>query len=534
MQALGEALRDAESRAAAETLEPLGPGDAAPVELAELPANRLAAVDDVLPELPRNVEPRRLALWAMAGAVVVVLAVGVTVALRRAGRASHPVTAAAASAGDPMRGPAPGGVTDGVATTDLVLDSIPSGAKVFAGGRLICETPDAIKVPIGTTLEVLLHRDGFISKQVTIDPARDGRKVMVRLERDPLRPRNPNPGPSLSPSPSPPRPLPPPAPATREPAPASREPAPGEAGARAGETGTCRRRPRSTRRPPSTSTPRSRRLRRSARPATHPRGRRHWTPTRISGTTGECVALWSALVTIAAFLLLVLPPRLALAGDNPDEMAAAKQHFEAGRTAYLAADYTRAISEFGAAQTIRPSPILDYNIGLCYEALGDAGNAYSYFQRYLTGKPDAENRADVEKRMEALSRHLQQPPAPSGGSAQAQVQQGAGADPYGQPSYPAPAPGPGEEEELLVGGVPHRRRTRAHRPHHLGRGLERLVRSPRLRRHLPAAAALAGAGCAARSRRHAGAARRSPPVLASAPAEPARVPRSLAIASGSR
>src|SRR4051812_11372870 len=94
-----------------------------------------------------------------------------------------------------------------------------------------------------------------------------------------------------------------------------------------------------------------------------------------------------ALLTLAAFLLLVLPPRVALAGDSDDSTASAKQHFEAGRTAYLGGDYARAISEFQAAQSIRPSPILDYNIALSYEAQGDAGNAYSYFQRYLTARP---------------------------------------------------------------------------------------------------------------------------------------------------
>src|SRR5262249_21954818 len=78
MQALGEALGEADRRAAAETLEPLDPdAPSLAVELAELPANRRAAVvDEVVPDLPRSAErPARslasgfqFALWALAGA----------------------------------------------------------------------------------------------------------------------------------------------------------------------------------------------------------------------------------------------------------------------------------------------------------------------------------------------------------------------------------------------------------------------------------------------------------------------------------
>ena len=51
-------------------------------------------------------------------------------------------------------------------------------------------------------------------------------------------------------------------------------------------------------------------------------------------------------------------------------MAQAKQHFETGRNAYNAGDYVTAIREFKAAEALRPSPILAYNIGLANEKLG--------------------------------------------------------------------------------------------------------------------------------------------------------------------
>lgn len=165
-----------------------------------------------------------------------------------------------------------------------------------------------------------------------------------------------------------------------------------------------------------------------------------------------------SLVTLAAFLLLVVPPQTALA-DGDDATVQAKQRFESGRAAYLAGDYATAINEFQAAQALRPSPILDYNIGLAYEGLGDAGNAYASYQRYLTAKPDAQNRAEVEQRMAALAKQLQAPPASTGPA----VTQPAGPDPYGQPTYIPPArkaPAPAKKKSSnwwvvfpIIGGV---------------------------------------------------------------------------------
>lgn len=143
-----------------------------------------------------------------------------------------------------------------------------------------------------------------------------------------------------------------------------------------------------------------------------------------------------AATTLVAFLLCALPPAGAWADDGAD-LAAAKQHFEAGRAAYLGGDYGRAITEFQAAQSIRPSPILDYNIGLSYEALGDGNNAFAAFERYLNAKPDAQNRADVEQRMYAIQQRLsqqqQQPTTPPGATAPPQGT--SGADPYSQGYY---------------------------------------------------------------------------------------------------
>ena len=163
-----------------------------------------------------------------------------------------------------------------------------------------------------------------------------------------------------------------------------------------------------------------------------------------------------ALFTLYAFVAVALVPAGAARADEAADFAAARQHFEAGRNAYLAGDYAGAINEFSLAQSLRPSPILDYNIGMSYEAIGDGQNAYAAFSRYLAAKPDAQNRAEVEQRMTALVERAQQqaaqapppatagpPPSPSptaspssGGQAEPAPQPGT--DPYGRAYAPGP------------------------------------------------------------------------------------------------
>jgi tetratricopeptide (TPR) repeat protein len=121
-----------------------------------------------------------------------------------------------------------------------------------------------------------------------------------------------------------------------------------------------------------------------------------------------------AWTTMIAFALLVLPSGQALAQPAGDPtLAEAKAHYEAGRAAYEARDYARAVSEYEAANRLKQAPKLYFNIGLAYEGMGRAAEAAANYRQYLALMPDAENRADVERRMAALDQKAaQQPPPP--------------------------------------------------------------------------------------------------------------------------
>jgi serine/threonine-protein kinase len=145
----------------------------------------------------------------------------------------------------------------------------------------------------------------------------------------------------------------------------------------------------------------------------------------VSGLGGRMRRL-VASITLLVFVLVTLPARRARAqqAEGPKVSASdgapgadpglerAKAHFEAGRNAYIARDYATAIREFRAAQAIRPSPILEFNVAMSYEALGKPRQAAYHYRRYVQGRPDADNRAEVEQRIAALQAQAGQEPAP--------------------------------------------------------------------------------------------------------------------------
>lgn len=179
----------------------------------------------------------------------------------------------------------------------------------------------------------------------------------------------------------------------------------------------------------------------------------------------------TATVTCLAFTAMVAwpyraqaqeaPAAAAPAGDDAT-MAQAKQHFEAGRAAYNNSDYAGAIREFKQAEALRPSPVLDYNIGLANEKLGKRRVAVKYYRRYLELQPNAPNKDEVTGRITSLEGAIaQQPPAaqtqPGGTAPQAEEAPGDMPPPdvnaqaqAGQPQqtgydpYASPAPGQGQ------------------------------------------------------------------------------------------
>ena len=65
---------------------------------------------------------------------------------------------------------------------DLVIDSEPTGALIVYQGKVIGDTPEALKVPAHDLMKVVLRKDGYVDEPVVIDPAK-GRKLVVQLDK---------------------------------------------------------------------------------------------------------------------------------------------------------------------------------------------------------------------------------------------------------------------------------------------------------------------------------------------------------------
>lgn len=166
--------------------------------------------------------------------------------------------------------------------------------------------------------------------------------------------------------------------------------------------------------------------------------------------------LFRAAALVTALSLLALP-RVAQAGpselptvtDDPDDetkedpqLERAMKAYELGQAAYNAADYDAALGHFQEAASLYGSPDFQYNIGLCYEKLDKPEEAIRAFEVYLRAKPNAEDRAQVEDRIEEQRQRLA-----------AKEQGGSKEAPDGDDRDPPPPPPKNDGRALVISGA---------------------------------------------------------------------------------
>jgi hypothetical protein len=81
---------------------------------------------------------------------------------------------------------------------------------------------------------------------------------------------------------------------------------------------------------------------------------------------------------------------------DADDRADARTHYQNGLKLFNTSDYRGAIKEFNAAQQLVPSDLMHYNLGLCYDKLGEAEPAIEHYRAYLDKIPDAPKRTEIE------------------------------------------------------------------------------------------------------------------------------------------
>lgn len=91
-----------------------------------------------------------------------------------------------------------------------------------------------------------------------------------------------------------------------------------------------------------------------------------------------------------------------------DPNAKAKELFASAQKLYAQARYTEAIAKFEEAYLARPHPVILFNIGKCWEQLGETAKALRSYRDYLRLSPDATDKETVSDAVANLERRLKE------------------------------------------------------------------------------------------------------------------------------
>ncbi len=110
----------------------------------------------------------------------------------------------------------------------------------------------------------------------------------------------------------------------------------------------------------------------------------------------------SSSLGIALAVVLVSLPSLPTEVRADEAARVAMEHFMRGKRAYDLGHFIEAAAEYEKAYETKESPQLLYNLGQAYRLAGEHQKALNAYRAYLRNAPDAENRDEVARFIDAL------------------------------------------------------------------------------------------------------------------------------------
>tara|TARA_R110002096_G_scaffold299503_2_gene493945 strand:+ start:8481 stop:9461 length:981 start_codon:yes stop_codon:yes gene_type:complete len=156
-----------------------------------------------------------------------------------------------------------------------------------------------------------------------------------------------------------------------------------------------------------------------------------------------------AMLVACAVLIAPVAGNIAWA-QSADAVAQARGHYQRGTNLFSAGDYKGAIAEYAAADKLAPSALLEFNIALCYDRMGDRAEALRRYRMYLREMPTANNRVSVEGKVKRLEGEIRQEQEAERKKREAAAAAAAAAKPAPVPAAPVPAPVPEVNPEDIV------------------------------------------------------------------------------------
>lgn len=110
----------------------------------------------------------------------------------------------------------------------------------------------------------------------------------------------------------------------------------------------------------------------------------------------------SLFVAACVVAPLVVAPRAR--GDAADN-AEAKRLYQSGTKHFALAEYEQAVADFKEGYRRKDDPVFLFNVAQAYRQMkGHEEDAIKFYRSYLRQAPDAANRDDVTRKIEALER----------------------------------------------------------------------------------------------------------------------------------
>jgi len=148
--------------------------------------------------------------------------------------------------------------------------------------------------------------------------------------------------------------------------------------------------------------------------------------------------------SVASGLVLLVAMGVATAKPVESSRLEARRHYDAGLAHFNLREYPQAIEEFQAAYRLRPDPVFLYNLGQSYRLAENPDQALYFYRAYVRTAPGAPNRAEVDERIAALEKLIEErrnaPPPPAPATAPTETKPA----PVPSVATPAPAPAPTE------------------------------------------------------------------------------------------
>jgi hypothetical protein len=123
-------------------------------------------------------------------------------------------------------------------------------------------------------------------------------------------------------------------------------------------------------------------------------------------------ALRRLSVSKGLVLALALASVLLATPARADDAAQAKELFQQGTTLFNVGEFDKAIEAWQDGYKAKPDPGFLFNIAQAYRLKGDNQKAIFFYRGYLRNSPKAANRADVEARIAALQKAVNDKASP--------------------------------------------------------------------------------------------------------------------------